>query len=46
MVFLRKFQSYLGSVKWKDVWLENLYGPQIGYVLQVFVENLGWTPDR
>ena len=41
--FLGNFQSDLGSVKWKDVWLENTDGPQIGYVLQVFVGNLNGT---
>ena len=36
--FPQNFQSDLGSVKWKDVWLEITDGPQIGYVLRVFFE--------
>ena len=26
-------------MKWKDVWLENPDGPQLGYVLRVYVGN-------
>ena len=35
MRFSLEIQSDLGSVKWKDVWLEIPDGPQFGYVLQV-----------
>ena len=41
--FPRKFQSDLGLVKWKDAWLENTDGSQLGYVPQVFVGNLEWN---
>ena len=27
-------------MKWKDVWLEDPNGPQLGYVFRVFVGNL------
>ena len=36
--FLINFQSDLGSVNWKGVWLENTDGPQLGYALQFFLE--------
>ena len=41
---LINFKSYLGSVTWKDVWLENPDGPQLSYMLRLFVGNLELTP--
>ena len=37
--FLGNLQSDLSSGNWKGEWLENLNGPQLGYVLLIYVEN-------